>query len=137
VVPEINELGHLVFPDIVAWDVRLFDVDQDGRAEILYSAPDWTSADTLGYRYDIGLLRLLDDGTWAAPQVYPLEHREPNSLEMTAGDLDGDGDLELMVAHVDGLSIFSGEADGTLGSRLDMPCTPWPRLTLTRTATWT
>jgi hypothetical protein len=115
---------------MLSWSVHLFDVDADGRLELFTSNGHvYPQADAPGTGTRYGQAATL----WRIPRegrVVAVAADGPESLlspELGArgsaiGDLDGDGDLDLVVARIDGPAALGVNRSEGLGRRLLVRC---------------
>jgi hypothetical protein len=90
------------------------DLDGDGKPDLAVASAD--------YYQDNGYVSVLvnrGDGSFGAATTYPAGPMGP--LSISIGDFDGDGDLDLVMAGVNGLgaSVFLNNGDGTLTGPTD------------------
>ena len=85
------------------------DLDGDGDADLVV-----TNYGYLGQGTTISVLRNQGGATFAAPVAYAVP---PAPARVRAGDLDGDGDADLVVSHDDTLaSVLFNAGNGTFGA---------------------
>jgi hypothetical protein len=72
---------------------------------------------------DVSVLLGNGDGTFQAPVNYDLPGASPGGKQVVAADLNGDGQLDLVVSTNTGLSLLLGNGDGTFQAPLtyDLP----------------
>lgn len=89
------------------------DLDADGKVDIV------TANDA-----SLKVLRGNGDGTFGAPTSLAILQSffQPGLGSVTAGDLDGDGKLDLAASSNGGVGVFLGNGDGTFGARTDLLC---------------
>jgi RHS repeat-associated protein len=76
------------------------------------------------------VLQGVGDGTFPAYVYYPSGlGEESGPQDVTAGDFDGDGRLDLVSANseTDSVSVLLGRADGTFGPSLEFAVGEWPK----------
>jgi hypothetical protein len=79
--------------------VALADVDNDGDSDVLYGSTGTLAGTDTGA---IALFRNLGDGTFSSSELVPLVHYTGGPVDIAAGDLDGDGWVDLLGANLDG-----------------------------------
>ncbi|WP_287130281.1 VCBS repeat-containing protein [Candidatus Cyanaurora vandensis] len=86
--------------------------DLDGDGDL-----DLATAETIFYYSNVSIFKNDGTGNFGRPQVRDLRGRYPKSI--TAGDLDGDGDLDLVVGNRDFLrstvTVLENNGDATFG----------------------
>jgi hypothetical protein len=93
--------------------VRTGDINGDGRPDLLYAVRSGISW-ALHVRLGDG------DGGFGAPAIYP------QLLRFEVGDLDGDGDLDVVAGAGQALQPLLGEGDGTLTVATPTPSAELP-----------
>lgn len=83
---------HRIGPAPESFKALVTDLDQDGTADILFSSSEDT-ADILRYTPETGDVR----GAWKAQVILPNIEK---AHTLKAGDLDGDGDTDLLIAQM-------------------------------------
>ncbi len=100
-------------------DVKLSDVDQDGDLDALFA--------NRAAGGSVVLWRNAGNGTMALPTTFALE-TGANPRQLVLGDIDGDGDPDLISlnsAH-DDVSVFRNDGTGSYGPRYDLPVGDFP-----------
>lgn len=91
--------------------VTLDDLNDDGRSDVIVSG----YRDVASAPGAIAVLMNSGNGQLSAPALYPTTGRPNGAI---SGDIDGDGDLDVVVANWDprdGTSIFLNAGNGSLG----------------------
>ncbi|MEM7249340.1 MAG: FG-GAP-like repeat-containing protein, partial [Acidobacteriota bacterium] len=105
-----RRLGGLSFPPLprnYLPSIFLFDVDGDGRSELLVS-------------FDEGLILFDWDGSTLTPRWQHPNGRSPWGESMTAYDFDGDGRPELVYINIEGWWILDGMTGELLHGNPDL-----------------
>lgn len=96
------------WPEVVA----VADVTGDGRKDVVVGTSEYGATDEERARfYKLFVYVQQNDGTLSAPVITP--HGGTGRLRMQAGDLDRDGRADIVVSHLEGVSIARSRGDGT------------------------
>lgn len=99
--------------DIYPTGGAIADVDRDGDPDVV----------TANYHGDsIAVMFGGGDGTFSAPTFYPTI-ADGETANLAVGDLDGDGNLDVVAANPNGasVSLFRGQPGGTFAPAVDTP----------------
>jgi FG-GAP-like repeat len=106
------------------------DLNGDGKLDLAMS---WDTFSSTGVALSAGVSVLLGngDGTFAAAVNYPTPFNADlfsASADIAAGDLNGDGKMDLVVSAIDSsqgsIAVLLGNGDGTFQSALSFPAGP-------------
>jgi hypothetical protein len=108
---------------LCSYAIETGDLDDDGLLDIVLT-------NAVPAHSSVTILRSVDGTTFDSPVVYPTG-KQPSVVK--AGDLDADGDLDLVTSNFYGLdtnsiSVLWNDGDGAFGDHVDFPTGTFPHM---------
>jgi hypothetical protein len=114
--PQVLAYGLNSWPAAAA----VADVTGDGRPDALMTTKQYIDAPAEDWR--LWVFAQQADGTLAAPRVYPTGADPASTMWLATGDVDADGDTDVVIPTPAGVSVLR-QSGGALGAPVTVPVT--------------